>query len=93
MPTGAEQVRSGEHALEDLRDQSVVVTGGSGFIGGHVVAALCRAGANVLSVDRRPAKAFRCHPDGDHGVTVMLGDLKDGAVVKASVEEGTRGIV
>jgi UDP-glucose 4-epimerase len=86
-------VRPGDQALEDLTDQRVVVTGGSGFIGGHVVAALCRAGANVLSVDRRPAKAFRCHPAGDHGVTVVLGDLKDGAVVEASVETGTKAIV
>jgi UDP-glucose 4-epimerase len=93
MPTGTDQVRSGEQVLEGLRGQRVVVTGGSGFIGGHVVAALCRAGANVVSVDRRPAKAFRCHPDGDHGVTVVLGDLKDGAVVEASVETGTHAIV
>ena len=84
---------SGEQVLGDLRDQRVVVTGGSGFIGGHVVAALCRAGANVLSVDRRPAKEFRCHPAGDHGVTVVLGDLKDGAVIEASVETGTKAIV
>jgi UDP-glucose 4-epimerase len=93
MPTRAEQVGSGEQALEDLRGRRVVVTGGSGFIGGHVVAALCRSGANVVSVDRRPAKAFRCHPDGDHEVTVVLGDLKDGAVVAASVEPGTKAIV
>jgi UDP-glucose 4-epimerase len=77
----------------DLKGQRVVVTGGSGFIGGHVVAALCGLGANVLSVDRRPAFPFRCHPDGDHGVTVLLGDLRDAGVVEAAVEQGTRAIV
>lgn len=88
----------GRPAQEDLTGQRVVVTGGSGFIGGHVVAALCRLGADVLSVDRRPAKAFRCHPEanhanhGDHKVTVIEGDLRDAAVVEAALAPGTRAI-
>jgi UDP-glucose 4-epimerase len=82
-----------EPALEDLSGQRVVVTGGSGFIGAHVVAALCRSGADVLSVDRRPAQAFRCHPEGDHDVSVVVGDLRDGAVVEEALVPGTRGIV
>jgi UDP-glucose 4-epimerase len=77
----------------DLTGQRVVVTGGSGFIGAHVVATLCRAGADVVTVDRRPAPAFRCHPDGDHGVTDLLGDLRDAPVVDAAVTPGTAAIV
>ena len=77
----------------DLAGGRIVVTGGSGFIGGHVVEALCRLGCDVLSVDRRPAKPLRCHPDGDHKVGLLLGDLTDREVVEASVVEGTRGIV
>jgi UDP-glucose 4-epimerase len=69
------------------------VTGGSGFIGGHVVAALCRLGADVLSVDRRQARTFRCHPGGDHAVTVIEGDLRDRAVVEQAVGRGTTCIV
>jgi UDP-glucose 4-epimerase len=69
------------------------VTGGSGFIGGHVVAELCRRGANVVSADRRPAPAFRCHPDGDHSVRTLLGDLREPAVVEAAIEQGTHSIV
>ena len=34
----------------------MLVTGGSGFIGSHVTALLCRAGARVLSVDVRPPR-------------------------------------
>ncbi len=92
MVSGVEHAAAVEPAMEDLTGQRVVVTGGSGFIGSHVVAALCRLGADVLSVDRRPPTAFRCHPDGEHGVTVVLGDLREGAVVEASLEPGTRAI-
>jgi UDP-glucose 4-epimerase len=92
MPSGVEDASAVGTALEDLAGQRVVVTGGSGFIGGHVVAALCHLGAEVVSVDRRPAKSFRCHPDGDHDVIVVLGDLQDSAVVEASLAPGTRAI-
>ena len=63
--------------VDALAGRRVVVTGGSGFIGAHVVAALCRAGADVVTVDRRPAPSFRCHPAGDHPVTEVLGDLRE----------------
>lgn len=93
MPEADQQVNDNDEVLDDLSGQRVVVTGGSGFIGAHVVAALCRRGANVLSVDRRPAPAFGCHPDGGHPVTVVQGDLREPAVVAEAVEEGTSGIV
>ncbi|HTT92852.1 MAG TPA: NAD-dependent epimerase/dehydratase family protein [Acidimicrobiales bacterium] len=92
MTSGVEGTSAEGTALVDLVGQRVVVTGGSGFIGGHVVAALCRLGAQVVSVDRRPAKDFRCHPDGAHDVKVVLGDLQDNAVVEEAVEPGTRAI-
>jgi UDP-glucose 4-epimerase len=92
MVRGVEHAPAPERALEDLTGKRVVVTGGSGFIGGHVVAALCRLGASVLSVDRRPAKAFRCHPDGDHDVALVIGDLRQSDVVEAALEQGTKAI-
>jgi UDP-glucose 4-epimerase len=90
--TSAVEASAVRPSLEDLSGQRVVVTGGSGFIGAHVVAALCRLGADVLSVDRRSAKAFRCHPAGDHKVTVVLGDLRHSAVVEEALAPGTRAI-
>jgi NAD(P)-dependent dehydrogenase (short-subunit alcohol dehydrogenase family) len=92
MASGAEVAPAVEPAPEDLTGRRVAVTGGPGFIGGDVVAALCRLGADVLSVDRRPAIALRCHPDGDHGVTVVTGDLRESAVVEASPAPGTRAL-
>jgi len=98
MPTdtgpAARAVPSGKSPMADLGGKRIVVTGGSGFIGGHVVAALCALGADVLSVDRRPAPSFACHPDGrGHRVTVVEGDLRDPGVVAAAVEPGTSSIV
>jgi UDP-glucose 4-epimerase len=83
----------GQAPRTSLAGRQVVVTGGSGFIGGHVVAALCAGGAQVVSVDRRPAPPFRCHPGGDHAVRVVEGDLRDTGVVEDAVAPGTSGIV
>jgi UDP-glucose 4-epimerase len=78
-----------------LQGQQVLVTGGSGFIGRHAVAALCRLGVEVVSVDRRPApESWRCHPDGQaHMVTSIQGDLRDSAVVESSVGPRVSAIV
>jgi len=48
----------------------VVVTGSSGFIGAHLVAALTAAGQEVVAIDRRPAAA------ADHVVEIVA-DLLD----------------
>jgi dTDP-L-rhamnose 4-epimerase len=53
----------------------VLVTGGAGFIGTHVVAALGAAGDDVRVLDREPATAAAA------GVDVRVGDLTDAAVV------------
>ena len=44
----------------------VIVTGASGFIGGHLVARLAASGADVTAVSRRPIEA----PDGVQSVVV-----------------------
>jgi dihydroflavonol-4-reductase len=60
----------------------VLVTGASGFIGAHVVAALAGAGAEVVAFDRSP-------PSGDpacDSVDVIAGDVLDPDAVTRAVD-------
>jgi UDP-glucose 4-epimerase len=63
----------------------VVVSGGSGFIGRHVVAELMGAGCHVRVVDLKP------HPDP--AVDVVQGDIADRAVLRRAFAEGADAVV
>jgi UDP-glucose 4-epimerase len=66
---------------------SVVVTGGSGFIGRATVRAFRERGVPVTVVDRVP------FPDERDGVRVVTGDLHDPAVRAEAVTAETAGVV
>lgn len=68
-----------------LNGRRILVTGGSGFIGRHVVEELTRAGAHVRVVDLQP------HPDPE--VAVVQGDLAEAAVREAALQGGFDAIV
>jgi UDP-glucose 4-epimerase len=68
-----------------LAGRRVLVTGGSGFIGRHVVAELTAAGAQVRVVDLQP------HPDPQ--VDVVIGDIAEPEVLERAFDGGFQSIV
>jgi UDP-glucose 4-epimerase len=63
----------------------ILVTGGSGFIGRHVVAQLAAEGAQVRVIDLQP------HPDPS--VEVVIGDIADPNALQTALEGGFDSIV
>ena len=59
----------------------VLVTGGTGFVGGHLVDALLQAGEEVTLLARSPAKARGLT---ERGIRVVEGDLDDPAALRAA---------
>jgi len=65
----------------------VLVTGGSGFIGQHVVACLLSDGVEVVIADLNPS------PNRDFEVVEVIGDLRDPAVVAKAFSYGIDGVI
>lgn len=64
-----------------------MVTGATGYVGSHIVAALVKSGHGVRLLVRRPeqvAKTFE--PHGVMPTDVVVGDIRDGAAVRSALE-------
>ena len=70
------------------RDRSVLVTGGNGFIGGNLVAALVAAGAHVVALvrDLKPRGTLRLF-DLEDRITVVFGSATDADVVDRAIAQ------
>jgi UDP-glucose 4-epimerase len=69
----------------DLQGRRVLVTGGSGFIGRHVVAELTASGATVRVIDLQP------HPDPE--VDIVIGDIADPDAIARAFSGGMESVV
>ena len=66
----------------------VFVTGGSGFVGSHVIAALADAGHEAITYVRDPAKLQRALAlHGDPPAHVVQGTITDGQAVRRGLRE------
>jgi UDP-glucose 4-epimerase len=72
-------------AVGDVAPVRVLVTGGSGFIGRHVVSELAAAGSYVRVVDLQP------HPDPS--VDVVIGDIAEPEVLAQALSGGFDAVV
>ena len=73
-----------------MADSHVLVTGGAGFIGSHLVDALLERGDRVTVLDRLSAGgslANIVHHDGDPRLWFVQGDVCDAAAVDRLVDE------
>lgn len=76
-----------------MRDEMIVVFGGSGFIGRYVVRALARAGKRVRVAMRRPHLGHELRVMGDVGqIQLVQANVRDAASVARALE-GASGAV
>lgn len=71
-------------AQSDPSPETILVTGGAGYIGAHVTAALAASGRSVVVLDDLSTGTADRVPDG---VTLIEGDVGDAAVVGAALHD------
>jgi len=64
-----------------LRTVKVLVTGGAGFIGSHVVAALVSRGCSVVVLDNLTTGSVDSLPEAGRRIRLVEGDVRDPATV------------
>ena len=75
-------------AAIDPADWPILVTGASGFVGGHVARDLARAGHRVVGLTRRPPAI----EPGDPVIDWRIGDLREPSDRRSALN-GVRGVV
>ncbi|MGW5566886.1 NAD-dependent epimerase/dehydratase family protein [Streptomyces tendae] len=70
---------------EDAKGRRVLVTGGSGMLGSHVVERLLARGATVTVLDRRIDRRNLAGVDGAAGLRTVEGDIREPGVLESAV--------
>ena len=74
--------------MENMVNKRVLVTGGAGFIGGHLAQALVRRGYSVCVLDiQKPGKTYFFLEHLDSSVDYRRIDIRDGSAVDRIFEE------
>jgi nucleoside-diphosphate-sugar epimerase len=76
--------------LDDLAGSRVLVTGATGFIGGHTARRLHELGASVLALARSEAKGKAL---ADLGIEVAIGDIRDHERMAQLVSTGVEIVI
>jgi len=71
--------------MERLKGLRIVVTGGAGFIGSHLVERLLGLGAEVTVIDNFLSGSKIEHLRGDRGLSIIEGDVRDGSIVSQAL--------
>lgn len=69
------------------QDRSVLVTGGAGFIGSHIVDALVAFGANVTVLDDFSTGSLDNLQSVEQNITIVEGDIRNRELVQSSVQK------
>ena len=67
-----------------MSDKKILVTGATGFTGGHLARRLVQNGADVRALVRNPQKAVHL---SRQGMSLVTGDLRDPASLKKAMED------
>ncbi len=77
--------------MERLKGLRIVVTGGAGFIGSHLVERLLNLGAEVTIIDNFLFGSKIEHLRGHRGLSIIEGDIRDAGVVSQAT--GAKDII
>ena len=75
-----------------MKTERILVTGSSGFIGGHIAASLVKSGREVLAQYRRPIPPPHLLSSSDEGVELIRVDLSNSGDIDKLVD-GITGVI